>query len=328
VALFLTKIDHQLALWIIFLLLIWQGIGGGLTANPWQSMIGKIIPGDIRATFYGSQSAASNLLASVGASLGGLLLQNIAFPYNYSLSFFIACFLMIFSWIALSRTREPVRSIQSESLITFPFWRQVKEILRTNRPFRWFLITRMLTQFTNMSFAFYTVYAVRYLGMTATTAGILTSVLLVTQVISNPLLGRIADRWSRRYVLEFGAIAATLSSVLAWLTPSVGWFYIVIILEGIGLVAYWTIGLAMTLEFGAESERPTYIGLANTLIAPATIIAPLIGGLIADSAGYAVTFSLAAIAGLVTIFVLHFMVKDPQSAIMESGSVQTEVTEE
>ena len=37
--------------------------------------------------------------------------------------------------------------------------------------------------------------------------------------------------------------------------------------------------------FGSEAERPVYIGLSNTLIAPATILAPVLGGLIADLAG-------------------------------------------
>jgi hypothetical protein len=41
--------------------------------------------------------------------------------------------------------------------------------------------------------------------------------------------------------------------------------------------------MTMTVDFSSEDERPFYIGLAQTLTAPATIIAPLIGGWIADS---------------------------------------------
>ena len=41
----------------------------------------------------------------------------------------------------------------------------------------------------------------------------------------------------------------------------------------------------MTVDFSDEKERPFYIGLAQTLTAPATIIAPLIGGWIADKYG-------------------------------------------
>ena len=37
------------------------------------------------------------------------------------------------------------------------------------------------------------------------------------------------------------------------------------------------------LEFGEEEDRPAYIGLANTLIAPFTFLAPVLGGWLADT---------------------------------------------
>ena len=52
--------------------------------------------------------------------------------------------------------------------------------------------------------------------------------------------------------------------------------------------------------------------MANTLIAPATIIAPLVGGWLADREGYPATFLFAAVAGLAAVVVFHFFVKDPK----------------
>src|SRR5512141_1743085 len=51
VALLLPKIGLQAGLICTFLLLIWQGLGGGFTANSWVSMISKIIPTEYRGTF-------------------------------------------------------------------------------------------------------------------------------------------------------------------------------------------------------------------------------------------------------------------------------------
>ena len=73
-----------------------------------------------------------------------------------------------------------------------------------------------------------------------------------------------------------------MSAGVAIWAPSVGWFYLAYALAGIAYVAVWTIALAMTLEFGEGHEKPSYIGLANTLIAPTAFIIPLLAGWLAD----------------------------------------------
>ena len=88
--------------------------------------------------------------------------------------------------------------------------------------------------------------------------------------------------------------------------------YLAFVLAGLGVVCLWTIALAMTLEFGVESERPAYIGLANTLVAPATILAPLLGGWLADTAGYAAAFQTSLVSSILCLLVLVAFVRDPR----------------
>jgi predicted MFS family arabinose efflux permease len=113
-------------------------------------------------------------------------------------------------------------------------------------------------------------------------------------------------------MLIAGSFAVTLSSLLAWGAPSIGWLYPVFILSGLANVAYWTIGMAITVEFGDEQTRPTYIGLSNTLVAPATILAPLLGGWLVDAAGFQATFLISAVGGLVIALLLFWLVRDPR----------------
>jgi MFS family permease len=51
--------------------------------------------------------------------------------------------------------------------------------------------------------------------------------------------------------------------------------------------------------------------MANTLPAPATILAPIIGGWIADRAGYNTMFVLSAISGFVMAAALWLVLRDP-----------------
>jgi MFS family permease len=141
---------------------------------------------------------------------------------------------------------------------------------------------------------------------------VLTSVLLATQIIANPIMGWISDHWSHRGMMISGVIASIFSAVIAWQAPTAAWFFPVMVLAGISNVALWTIGIAMIQEFGEEHQRPAYIGLANTLIAPFTILAPFLGGWLAELSGYPATFLVSAIFGLITLGILIWLVKDPR----------------
>lgn len=308
IALFMASLGPKVGLALTFVMLIIQGMSAGLTANAWQNMIAKVIPGDIRATFFGAQSAAANLTMSGTAIAAGYILQNMPSPSDFALCFGLASLGMAVSWFFLNLTREEDRPMQSVDKVIAPIWNQVLHVLRHDRSFAWFLASRNMMQFGMMSFGFYMVYGVQELKMSESTAGILTSVLLVTSVLANPLLGWLADHWNRKGVLSIGAAATILSSAVAWGTRDTSLFYLVIILTGIANVAFWTIGIATSLEFGEEHERATYVGMSNSLIAPSAIIAPIIGGLIADAFGYRMTFQVSAVIAVISLLVLLFFV--------------------
>jgi MFS family permease len=312
IALFYNRLGPTPAVILTFAMLIWQGLGAGFTANAWQNMISKVIPSDYLATFFGLQSSASNLLASAGALMAGLLIDRQAFPGSFAICFIIAFGMLVLSFISLGLTRESPHPVTVTAETQPPLWHSIREILLRDRNFSWFLVARTLVQFGTMAFSFYTVYAASRLLAGAYTVGVLTSVLMISQVIFNPLLGWIADRWSRKGLLEIGAVAIFASAMIARFAPSVGWMYAVMILTAVANTAFWTITMAMTLQFGEEQDRPTYVGMANTLIAPATIIAPLFGGWLADTRGYSATFLFAGLAGLLSVLVFHFFVKDPR----------------
>jgi MFS family permease len=226
----------------------------------------------------------------------------------------IACIFFTFSWIALAFTREPADHAKVIDENQAPFWHGAGRILKRDRNFTWFLSARILSQFATMGFAFYIVYALRRFHMDALTAGYLTATLTIAQTIANAGMGWLGDRVGHRLMLIVGAGAATLSSLLAWLAPSLAWFFPIFAFSGFANVSIWTNGMTMTVDFSGESERPFYIGLAQTLTAPATIIAPLIGGRIADTQGFGFTFAWSTILSIVMLTILVFLVKEPRRA--------------
>ncbi|HEY5730882.1 MAG TPA: MFS transporter [Anaerolineales bacterium] len=312
VALFLPKIGLQAGLIITFILLTWQGLGGGFTANPWTSMISKIIPSEYRGTFFGTQAAVANLFISGSAITAGYVLAWYEAPVNFAICFFIATFFFTTSWFALAFTREPTDNEKVIDEHPTPFWQGAGRILKRDTNFNWFLVARTLSQFATMGFAFYIVYALRHFQMNEITAGFLTATLTISQTIANVSMGWLGDKIGHRAMLIVGAAAATLSSLLAWVAPSLAWFYPIFILTGFANVSIWTNGMTMATTFSGEDERPYYIGLAQTLTAPATMIAPLIGGWIADTQGFGITFALSTVLSIVMLAIFVFIIKEPR----------------
>ncbi|GAB4498305.1 MAG: MFS transporter [Anaerolineales bacterium] len=312
VSLLLPFIGLNAGLVITMLLLIWQGLGGGFTANAWTSMISKIIPPDSRGTFFGLQAGLANLFISGSAIGAGYLLDSLASPWDFAACFSLASFFFTISWFALAATREPEDTEKVIPEEKTHFWDDAKRVLSRDKNFNWFLSARILSQFATMGFSFYIIYALREFNMTPVIAGYLTATLTISQTIANIGMGWIGDRIGHRAMLITGAVAAFLSAVLAWNAASIAWFYPIFILTGMANVSIWTIGMTMTVDFGNETERPIYIGLSQTLTAPATIIAPILGGWIVDSAGFIPTFTISTTLSLVMVGILVFLVKDPR----------------
>jgi MFS family permease len=346
VALAVPTLGRELALILTFLFVVWQAMGGGFTGTAWQSMIAKIIPSSTRGTFYGTQSAAANLLSSGGAVIAGIVLSTVAAPGNFALCFLLAGIAMMISLGFLASTREPeAPAARQVSRTPREFWRSVLEIMRTDGNFRLFIAVRMLAQIASVGLAFFTVYAVRHFDMDAGTAGVLTGVLLLSQTVASPVFGWLGDRYSHRLMFAGGILLAGGSAALALFAPSLAWFYAVFAVAGLSGGALWTTLNALTVEFGTEAERPSYIGLTNTLVAPATLLAPIFGGWLADtmgfgsiynglintlvapatliepiagtwldtSTGYQATFAVAAVAGILTVLIVIFFMREPRT---------------
>lgn len=313
VAALIPIIGIPAALVLTFIMLLIQSLGGGFTATAWQAMIGKIMPENRRGTFYGAQSSAISLLTAFSAVGAGFILEGVEYPYNFALCFLLAVIAMFVSFYFLWLTKEPESEVVEVKSEAPPAWDKFKAILQHDGNFRWFLLARILTQFAIMAISFYTIYAVRHLDMRPEIAGFMAGLMSVSQMIASPAVGWIGDRLGHRRVFAAGMFMMALSIFLALTAPTLEWFYLVFALAGFTNGVLWTSVLTLTVEFGSETERPYYIGLANTLIAPATLFAPIIGGALIDGFGFEATFGLALGAALLAVLVLMLLLRDPRS---------------
>jgi MFS family permease len=307
-----------LALVAFFLTYAWHTVGAGIIAVGWQDMVAKVIPRERRGRFFGVTNFMGTATGLVGAAGAAWVLENYEFPTGYVVSFSAAAILIIISWVFLAQTREPVQMSDQPLVSQRDYWRGLSVILRTDQNFRRYLISRMTITLGGMAGGFLAVYAVEYWTLSDSQAGYFTSALLVGQAAFNLFFGFLSDRKGHKLVLELSILSSTLAVGLALLAPSPEWFYLVFALVGGAIAGYILSGISIAFEFSPPDVRPTYIGLNNTINGVASIVAPLLGALLAGVAGYQGLFGVAFAVGGLGFVLMRWWVQEPRE-LLESG---------
>jgi MFS family permease len=200
--------------------------------------------------------------------------------------------------------REPMRTFLSGIL----------PLLRRDQSFRRYLFCRAAIALGLIGHSFLTAAAIERFNPSEAEIGVFTAALLASQAVCNLGLGALADRWGHKQVLELSTGVGMLALLLAFLAPSVGWFLAIFILVGAAQAGYQLSGFTLVLRFSSLTERPAYIGVANTMLAPVAIAGPLLAGLLADLTSYNLLFITLMFVGLGGLVALHWRVSAPQPA--------------
>jgi len=99
------------------------------------------------------------------------------------------------------------------------------------------------------------------------------------------------------------------------LAPTALWFFPIFALVGAAQAGYQLTGFTVVLSFSTPAERPAYIGVANTMLAPVAMLGPLMAGSLAEATGYNLLFVTLLLIGLVGLAMLHWRVPTPQRAV-------------
>ena len=303
-----------LALVAFFVTYTWHAFGAGVVAVAWQDMIAKIIPAHHRGRFFGLTNFLGTATGVVGAAGAAWVLDHYAFPTGYTWSFGTAAALMLISWVFLALTREPAQESPASTVSHREYWRRLPSVLRADPNYRSYLLSQAVISFGGMAIGFLTVYAVQRWQLPDGQAGIYTASMLLGQAGSNLLFGLLADRRGHKMVLELSTLLGILGVGLAALAPGPAWFYAVYVLLGANTAGLLLSGLMIALEFCPADLRPTYIGLNNTVRGAASGLAPVLGGWLAQVAGYQPLFAIACAIGFVGLALLHWSVREPRLA--------------
>jgi MFS family permease len=304
--------DPNLALGLFFLTLTWHTIGAGIVAISWQDMLAKVIPVNYRGRMLGLANALGAAAGIAGAAAAAAILARYPFPTNFSICIALLAIFVMASWFALSLVREPPLQSNKPAISLREYMVRLPAMLRSDRNFAAYLLSRVVAVFGRMALGFVTVYAVQRWHLTDSQAGLYTTLLLVGETVAYVGAGALADRHGHKLVQETSLGLCALSMAIAVLAPSPTWIYAVFAAIGALTAAEVVSSIGIAMEFGTPEERPTYLGLANTIPGLFSAVAPLLGGWIASRTNYAVLFVTALLFSTFAWAIVHWLVKEPR----------------
>ena len=332
IVLFFALSAPPVALFAILAGVALSSSGAGLATPAWLDMIAKVIPVRRRGIWFGLGHGLGQLMGVAGAYFVGQILVSRAFPTNYALLFFMAFTIMMISWGGLALTREPVSEVTKKAAPLLHYLGRIRRVLKQDANYRRYLISKSMVNLGGMSAGFFAVFGTEMFSLDGRGVGLLTAVLVGTQAVLNPTSGLLADRVGHKTVLAAaaffvvlaplsalvyggtgaaGSVGTALASPLALGTVPIG-LLLTFVFLGTYLAADHTSSLPIILEFSPPEDRPTYVGLTNTVLAPILIGAPILGGWLAGAAGYLVMFSAALVVGTVGLILMVFWVREPR----------------
>jgi len=154
------------------------------------------------------------------------------------------------------------------------------------------------------------------LGASLATLGLITAVLGLTRLASSVPVGMLSDRLDRKAVLVGGMVMFALSFALYAVAPSPGWLVIPRVLQAIGMVATFPLGIAYIGDLVEPRDRGAAIGVYTAAMGSGFAVGPLIGSWVGSVEGIPAAYACGAVIAVLgaAFGVLRLIRKKPKPA--------------
>ncbi len=325
---FATEIAPSYALVAILVCYALFNFGGGVTTLSFQDIVAKIVPPTQRGRFFGTRQLYGGLLAFAlaGPFVRWMLSDEspLAFPHNFALISLVSLVCYATGMLFFARVREPAAQLLVARQGIGAALRAAPAILRGNARYRMFIIVRLCLLIGRLAEPFAIIYVTEQLHLAKSIAGLLIAVSAVAAASSNLVWGRLGDSRGMVWLLRFTGTLAIFPPLMLfaapWIAPIsvyilVAWLLIASLIGGISADGVGIASMTFLLEVSPPEQRPLYMGLANTLLGIGAVI-PVAGGILVNTAGYAVTFIVAALWSVLAIGISGSLRARPHASVV------------
>jgi MFS family permease len=147
--------------------------------------------------------------------------------------------------------------------------------------------------------------------------GLLSSAFFVFYMCAAPLMGPLADRYSRKKIIIAGALLWSGATLLTAVTYNFAELFVRHTIVGIGEVSFATISPTVVADLFPERVRGRVLGIFYLTIPFGTALGYILGGYLGERFGWRSPFYLGAIPGVVLAVIFMFL-REPQRGQFDS----------
>lgn len=268
--------QHAVAILLVALTFYY---GANHFANPlWHSLMGDLVPEDMRGRYFGERSRLMNLANFVALVSAGLVLR-FAKMHGDTGAGFATIFAIAMGARALSvyKVRKVVeRALPAGRLSLHPrsLWRELKG----SQFARFGVFTAVMSFSAGIAGPFYAVYMLRDLHFSYVQFMATQAIVVVSQVGTLLLWGRIADRFGNRFVLAITGSIIPVTPLLWLLTTQFGAILLIQLLNGIAWAGFNLSAGNFVYDAVPRERRSLYNAIHNVLTAFALVAGASLGG--------------------------------------------------
>ncbi|MAO25075.1 MAG: MFS transporter [Phycisphaerae bacterium] len=274
--------------WLMFVSvgIYWAlNLGGGPAWNTW---IGTIVPGPVRAKYFASRSRRAQFMLMVSLIGAGLLLyigkrhfdgegQGDAYLKVFAGLFAIAGLARLGSTWCHARVSEPVPMPEGQRKVPISAFLRGPNAVSGGRLLLYMLCLTMCAQ---VSGPFFAPYMLKALGFDYLVFAGLLCCSFLGRVVAMPLIGRFAKKHGASALLWVGGLGVIPMSAIWVISPS-PWFLICVqFTSGVMWASYEMATMLMLLESIPANERTSVLTTQNALNAAMMVVGATCGALL------------------------------------------------
>jgi len=271
-----------------------SGVGSALIFSNAQAYVGDLAPPGSEGRYMGAFGVADFLGFGLGPLFAGLIRDNAGLDEVF-LSMGVL-YLVVFVLIWALLPARPARLHLGVAQVTAPWSR----ILRHPTMQALALLRVCFALATGVSMSFLAVHLEQSLASTATMVGIAFAAQQIVGGLSQPFLGRLADRFSRPWLVFFGTtVMAVGMSTVTWSDSYTVILVGVVLGPGLGAALANVAAQALQVDTGRDLGMATVASLGSASFAAGFLLGAIGGGRLVDVTSIPVAFLVGSVVMLI-----------------------------